>query len=724
MENWHRLVTVGMVIAVMLVLVSLQKGPETPVPHNATPTEVPPTVNQTANQTAANQTPNATNANQTASAANRTNATNQTPSENKTIVLYNAEYWKAHRFRGAVVELDYKGADAYPTADSLRQLRSLGANIVNLEVQYLWTMEKPYKRDETQFEILGRALDNIKEANLSAIVSVRCGPGRTDLFSGLEGDPNLSIYYDQEAQDAWLLMLEDMVTTFGNRSEVIAWEPMAEPTPDSYFNDAYFDGRRQDFKMSAPFWNRFADKAISQIRKTGDRRPVVIEPVFWGGPEAMPYLARSSDSNIIYSIHTYEPYDYTHQEGPEFQYDYPGDVGETDYDRDELEKMLKPAFDFKKAHDVPMLVGEYGGMRFVPDMGDYIGDMVYLFEKYNLSHTYYNWGRDPGWDVDAFNLQYGPNGSSHELSLNSETFAPILRSWMNNPPPEVKMTPLNGVGTFAYVIQDPQDSISEMSKSRYDMLVIDDVRSITSNYSMSAAVRKLKSSHSTSGTHKMVLAYMSIGEAEDYRWYWKGWSTSTEWVVAENPLWDGNYIVEYWHPKWKKVISEYLAMIAADGFDGVSLDCVDVYELDKIKNLADKEKKDPKKEMISFVCEIYRQARTKGMMVIAQNALDLGASKEYLSCIDGVVQEAIWYDATGSKEGDNKVDPKETSSYIKKLKAFQLSGLPVFSIDYALEEHNANEAYFFAAQQGYVEYVTMLSLNRLSGVPPKELVEA
>jgi cysteinyl-tRNA synthetase len=569
-------------------------------------------------------------------------------------------------------------------------------------VPNLWTMQKPYKRNDTQFGMLTHALDNIKAANLSAIVSINCGPGRDDLCGGSD----MSVYSNQEAQDAWLSMLEDVVTTFGDRSEIIAWNPMAEPTPDAYFND-----RKQDFRMSAPFWNGFANKAIIRIRATGEKRPVVIEPVFRGDIEAISYLARSSDSNVIYSIRTFEPYAYTHQEGPDFEYDYPGDVGDIDYDRDELEKMLKPALDFKKAHSVPMLVGAYGGMRVVPYMGNYIGDMVYLLEKYNLSHTYY------AWNVDAFSLQYGPNGS--ELALNSETFLPILKSWMNNPPPEIKMTPLNGVKTFAYVIQDPQDSIAEMSKSRYDMLVIDEVRSIISNYSMSSAVRKLKNSHSKSGSHKMVLAYMSIGEAEDYRWYWKGWSTSTEWVVAENPLWDGNYIVEYWHPKWKKVISDYLSMIAADGFDGVALDTVDVYELDKIKILGDKQKKDPKKEMMNFVCEIYRQARERGMLVIAQGALDLGASKEYLSCIDGVVQEAIWYDATGSKEGDNKVDPKETSSFIKKLRVFQLAGLPVFSIDYAVEEHNANEAYFFAAQQGYVEYATMLSLDKLSSTPPE-----
>ena len=50
------------------------------------------------------------------------------------------------------------------------------------------------------------------------------------------------------------------------------------------------------------------------------------------------------------------------------------------------------------------------------------------------------------------------------------------------------------------------------------------------------------------GGARIVLAYLSIGEAEDYRSYWqRDWSVSPPaWLGAENPDWPGNYAVNYW----------------------------------------------------------------------------------------------------------------------------------------------------------------------------------
>ncbi|TAN37800.1 MAG: hypothetical protein EPN23_04615 [Verrucomicrobia bacterium] len=45
-------------------------------------------------------------------------------------------------------------------------------------------------------------------------------------------------------------------------------------------------------------------------------------------------------------------------------------------------------------------------------------------------------------------------------------------------------------------------------------------------------------------------AYLSIGEAGDYRGYWeKEWSAQPPtWLGAENPDWKGNFKVRYWQP--------------------------------------------------------------------------------------------------------------------------------------------------------------------------------
>ncbi|MCF0041372.1 endo alpha-1,4 polygalactosaminidase [Dyadobacter fanqingshengii] len=86
------------------------------------------------------------------------------------------------------------------------------------------------------------------------------------------------------------------------------------------------------------------------------------------------------------------------------------------------------------------------------------------------------------------------------------------------------------------------------------------------------------------GGKRLVICYMSIGEAEDYRYYWQeNWTKNPpEWIAAENPDWPGNYKVKYWNEEWQGLIYKnqhsYLNKIIAAGFDGVYLDIIDAFE--------------------------------------------------------------------------------------------------------------------------------------------------
>jgi len=77
---------------------------------------------------------------------------------------------------------------------------------------------------------------------------------------------------------------------------------------------------------------------------------------------------------------------------------------------------------------------------------------------------------------------------------------------------------------------------------------------------------------------------MSIGEAEDYRYYWQSnWTVGNpSWLESENPDWKGNYKVKYWHQEWKDIIygtaDSYLEKIINANFDGVYLDIIDAFE--------------------------------------------------------------------------------------------------------------------------------------------------
>ena len=86
---------------------------------------------------------------------------------------------------------------------------------------------------------------------------------------------------------------------------------------------------------------------------------------------------------------------------------------------------------------------------------------------------------------------------------------------------------------------------------------------------------------------KVVLAYISIGESEDFRSYWdESWTKdgtaggalrkgAPDWLGPPNPDWPESRKIRYWDPDWQAIAFDWIETIAAQGFDGAYLDIVD-----------------------------------------------------------------------------------------------------------------------------------------------------
>lgn len=127
---------------------------------------------------------------------------------------------------------------------------------------------------------------------------------------------------------------------------------------------------------------------------------------------------------------------------------------------------------------------------------------------------------------------------------------------------------------------DKSSYLSALSQSNYDLLIIDPL--YNGEFLSAAELRQLQ--HKPGGARRLVVAYLSVGEAENYRPYWKSqWADQPpEWLETENKDWQGNYKVKYWHPGWQQLLygseSSTLDQILRAGFDGAFLDVVDAYQ--------------------------------------------------------------------------------------------------------------------------------------------------
>jgi cysteinyl-tRNA synthetase len=311
---------------------------------------------------------------------------------------------------------------------------------------------------------------------------------------------------------------------------------------------------------------------------------------------------------------------------------------------------------------------------------------------------------------------------------------------------------LGDVQTWLYLIDVNlnEDTLDQIEASTYDMVVLDFIPSESNNtdYPLKEVIARF---HKTDHP-KFVLAYIDIGEAEDYRTYWQpGWEIGDpEWVVSGDPDgWEGNYPVAYWWDEWREIwlgSGGYLDAIVDAGFDGVYLDWVEAYSDESVALMAEEDGVDPRQEMIWWVDDIadYGRSRDPNFIVIGQNAAELAEFDEYLEIIDAVAQEQVWFDggadnrppgdcplprtdedidtdayaASLSKECQFQYEafPESTlhvssEEYIHYLQLAQNHGTIIFTIDYALEPGNIEWVYRTSRSLGFIPFVSNRALD-------------
>ena len=266
--------------------------------------------------------------------------------------------------------------------------------------------------------------------------------------------------------------------------------------------------------------------------------------------------------------------------------------------------------------------------------------------------------------------------------------------------------------SWGYQLQDVDPDV--IAASPYDMVVIDYSRDGTSDTVFTPAeLEKMKKK--PDGSRRIVLSYLSIGEAEKYRYYWKwywgwffGWFAPS-WRDRQNTEWRGNYAVRYWEPGWQEIIvtgpNSYLDRIIKAGFDGVWLDKVDEFEFfDK--------KSDALALMIDFVGKLAAHARGRkpGFLVVPQNGEALLTDAKYRAVIDGIGKEDILYGETKDKQ-PNKA--QSIAENVAKLKLLTAEGKPVFAVEYLDSPQEIAKARQRLLGYGFVPHFADRDLNQL-----------
>jgi cysteinyl-tRNA synthetase len=299
--------------------------------------------------------------------------------------------------------------------------------------------------------------------------------------------------------------------------------------------------------------------------------------------------------------------------------------------------------------------------------------------------------------------------------------------------------PLTSVKDFSYVLGNLNSAgaVTTLAQSKYDMLVVDPTATFkgNANFDMAGMVAQLHAAD----PGRIVLAYLNIGEAADFRTYWQNnWKAPTKshhgnpaYILESDPSgWSGSYPTAFWNAAWQKLFigkNGIVQTLMKAGFDGVSLGWVSGYNNPTVAAAARRAGVNPARSMVQFVSKIRKIVKTAdpGGDVLGIGGSGLAtADPAYLNVIDGGIFEDTWFygtpnaawdDPTG---GDLPVTASTTSSLIDSYKVFQSEGKPVFTIDYALQPADANLAYIESSELGFVPLVTQVSVALTTTTPP------
>lgn len=285
----------------------------------------------------------------------------------------------------------------------------------------------------------------------------------------------------------------------------------------------------------------------------------------------------------------------------------------------------------------------------------------------------------------------------------------LLCGWLAASAQETPARDWSAVNDF--IIQLQRARVNQLAPTAYDLVIAD----IALAGSSPDEIERLKHSE---GGEKLVVAYMSIGQAATFQYYWQPeWSMTgerPEWADSPDGTWAGDIWVHYWDPRWQSIIIDgddsYLDRIIDMGFDGVLLDRVDAatyYE--------EQGRETAYTEMIDFVLAIAGHARERspGFGVFTINGEDIPFREPdsgYLEAVTGILVESLYY----GYPRDHEPSPEDwTAAREADLARWVEAGKLVLNLNYSRIPEHIADTYHRSRASGYIPYVSDRGLSRL-----------
>jgi endoglucanase len=256
-----------------------------------------------------------------------------------------------------------KFRDSFITVGDIRNIKALGFNCVRLPFNYR-LLEEPGGLKYLQG--LVRIFANNK---LFVILDMHAVPGSQNQDWHSDSTGRALFWKDEKYRKKYLALWKLLAATFKDEVWIAGYDIMNEPVTE-------------DVGLLKEIYQR----VIDSIGSTGDKHLLFLEGNKWG--REVDFIKGLKGSNLVLSVHFYEPADFTFDWLPGST--YPGKIKEKLWNKNTLKKKLAA---YAKL-GLPVFLGEFGVASRCPACGHefcWVKDLLEVVEQLGFHWTYWTY---------------------------------------------------------------------------------------------------------------------------------------------------------------------------------------------------------------------------------------------------------------------------------------------------------------------------------------------
>lgn len=282
--------------------------------------------------------------------------------------------------------------------EHFKTLRSWGANLLRLQLNTsdIWARKDPVRYrafiEEKIEKTIPRVLAMAQKYGLKVIIDLHTVPG-----SAIMRDGDDAIFGSERDVKEFVAIWKRIATKFRDHPALYGYDLINEPKQTRRAIYDYLEIQRL---------------AAEAIRQIDHETPIYVESNMMASPLAFCYMEPLRLKNIIYQIHFYEPFDYTHffiMKQSDLKNDkvkrhiFPGQYYGTYWGEDlvQMRKKVQYVKEFEKHYGAKIYVGEFSAPAYAPGAEQYLAGAIKVFEENGWDWTYHAFREAKIWDVEC-----------------------------------------------------------------------------------------------------------------------------------------------------------------------------------------------------------------------------------------------------------------------------------------------------------------------------------